>query len=131
MKILCSKCGHVIESVIIERELAWAELFANLNKHIMRQHPQVMNVLTQAVKKVAAMLGAYMVMSECAVIPEDQDYVNNRMEEMQDLVMMGIGFDPEIEEDAGEEGEEPLETDPSNPDVEPNEPLDNSAQPVD
>ena len=103
MRLVCSKCGHLVESLIIDQDLAWQEVFGSLNKHVLRQHPEVMGALTQAVKKVAAMLGAYMVINECAVVPEDQTYIINALDEMQVTVMMGIGYDPNDEEEEEEE----------------------------
>lgn len=106
MTISCSKCGHSITSVIIDKELAWKECFDRLGKHVLRQHALVFNAVQQGIQKVMVAVAVNMMTEECATIPEEEEFVLAHLDGMQELIMMAAGFDAEASEEPEDDEED-------------------------
>ena len=104
MVILCSKCGERFESVIVDRDLAIKELSTTSTDHVRRKHRETFELLAKGIQKVSIAVATFMHFDECVTVPEEEKYILEKLDEVQELVMMAVGFDPdEIEEDEEEE----------------------------
>lgn len=103
MRISCVKCGKGFESLIVDRELAWKELYGTSLKHTMRQHPEIAAKLQAEVGKLMVAASVFMTASETLVIPENEEFINKHLEGLQEIVMSAAGFDVD---DVVEEEEE-------------------------
>jgi len=123
MRITCSTCKKVFESLVIDKVLAWNECYSNLMQHSIKRHPEVMAQLQVELQKVMVSVSAYVSVSRLADVPEDEPYINLLLDEFQREIMNAAGFD-EAEEDDEEEAEGEGEGDGENGDeeVEINEP---------
>lgn len=113
MRIACVKCGKPFESLIINQELAWKEIYGLALKHIMRQHNDVAAKLQGDVARLMVAASVYMTVSEALLVPEDEKFIAAHMEELQEVLMSAAGFDAEDIPD-----EEELEEDEPNEEVE-------------
>ena len=103
MKLTCATCGLTIESLIIDKMLAWNECYTRLTQHATKRHPEVIAALQVELTRETLNLSAYVTMNRLGIIPESEKYLNLVMDEMQKVIMNAAGFD-EMEE--GEEEEE-------------------------
>jgi hypothetical protein len=108
MIIFCSKCEEKFESLIIDRKLAMKELVTKSMDHVRKKHREVFELLAMGIQKASTNLACYMHFDECVMIPEDERFIIEQIDEAQDMVMMAVGFDPTEEE---EEEDEPFEDD--------------------
>lgn len=111
MVLLCSKCGHRFESLIVDRDLAVKELFKSLTDHGKAKHRENMQMLAKGCVMVTAAMSFVLTIDEMAVIPEDETYLQETRTKFVDTIMSGMGYDPEEEEvwedeDEDVEGEE-------------------------
>ncbi len=113
MIMLCSKCGTRFESLIVDRELAWKELYTTSAKHIQHRHKGMFEEMQKAVMISITSLTTFMHVSEFCTIPEEEVILQAIVEKAQDIVMAAIGFDPEDDEDdVIEDDEDSIENDP-------------------
>jgi predicted ATPase with chaperone activity len=96
----------MFNSVIIDKKLAWDEVFTNLLKHADKKHKEVLVALQAANQKMVYVISTYMSASELAIVPEDETWVAEHLENMQEIIMQSAGYDPEEFEDEEEEEEE-------------------------
>jgi len=104
MRVTCSTCKKVFESLVIDKVLAWNECYTNLMQHSIKRHPEVMAQLQVELQKVMVSVSAYVSVSRLADVPEDEPYINLLLDEFQREIMNAAGFD-EAEEDDEEEAE--------------------------
>jgi len=111
MRIVCSKCGEQFESLIVDRDLALKELETASSKHIHRRHKETYEQVAKAIAVCSVAIARLLHMTECVVIPEEEGYILEKIDEAQELVMMAIGYDPEEDEEDEdeEEGDDSLE----------------------
>ncbi len=107
MKILCSKCGDKFESLIIDQDMAFKEVMTSSMKHCRTKHKDQFELVGKAIAIGMANLTNFMHIDEFCVIPEDEEVVKGKVESMIETVMLGVGFDPE--EDDEEETEDEVE----------------------
>lgn len=100
MVILCSKCGHRFESLIIDKEVAAKQLIQKLSDHALAKHRDGFQLLQKGAALATAALGQFMFLDELAIIPEQETFLAECMEKCQDVVMTALGYDAE---DDGEE----------------------------
>ena len=119
MRLVCSKCGLAFESVIIDRSIAFQELISKSQNHIKFKHPEEFKLLALGVQRALAALAVTIHFDECIMIPEEEVWVRDQIEENREMIMEAIGYKPEEDEEDGEEEEEsdnePIETDPAEP----------------
>jgi hypothetical protein len=117
MIVICKKCGYKFESLILNHDVAFEDINKKFNRHIEQKHADLIPELQQAMRMLQAALVMAVHYTEWALVPDNQDEVHKRLQKARDVVMVGIGFEPEEteeeeeEEDDGEE-EEPLEVEP-------------------
>lgn len=100
MKVLCSKCGAVFDSVILDKELRIKQILQKLSEHALRKHNQNFQLLNKGLVKAVSCLSSLMLIDEFAVIPEDQTELQELHDDFEVIVMQSIGYDPdEIEDD--------------------------------
>lgn len=106
MLMLCSKCGARFESLIVDRDLAFKEIMGVSMKHVQHRHKDMFNEMGKSMAICMAALSNFMHLSEFCIVPEEEEKIQDNMEQMQELVMVGIGFDPEEDEEDDNEGDE-------------------------
>ncbi len=107
MKIICSKCGEVFESLILDQEIAFKDVLTHSMKHCNKKHREQFELVGKAVAIGMANLTNFMYIDEFVLIPEDEMLISEKVEKMIETVMLGVGYDPK--EDDNDE-EEDLET---------------------
>lgn len=108
MKILCSKCGAIFESLIVDKKEAWKELQVKSTNHVMKKHKGTFELLAKGVQMASMALASIMHNNEFVIIPEDEKFPQEAMEFNENTVMMAIGYDyDEDEEDEVEEDKSP------------------------
>lgn len=114
MKIICKKCGEIFESLIIDKQLAWNEIFKASGKHVQHRHKAMFEEMQKAVITAVGALTVAMHTEEFCIIPEDEVRLMAIITTSQDVVMAAIGYDPANEEDEEfeDEDEDSVENDP-------------------
>ena len=122
MTLVCSKCGYQFVSFIIDKHVALKELEDKIARHTREKHPEIFAGLAVAIQKACFALASLMQISEMIMIPEQETFVEEIMEERKEIVMLGLGYDPaEDAEEEDEDEEEVIEVAPepstTNPDA--------------
>ena len=99
MIILCSKCGERFESLIIDQELAYKEVFGASCRHVKTKHPAMFAEMARAIAVSVGALTTFMHFEEFVVVPEDESKIQEGIAKSQEVVMAAMGFDPEDDED--------------------------------
>lgn len=119
MKILCKVCGKTFESVIVDRDLAFREVEEMSTQHVRLHHKELFAAVAKGVQKCSFALARILHFDNCAVIPDDESYAIGKIEGTEELVMLALGYDPDVEEEEEEEedddNEEEIELDPTIP----------------
>ena len=113
MIITCSKCGEKFESLIIDREIAYTEIFNASCKHVKNKHNAMFLEMARAVAVSLGALTTFLHFNEFILVREEETFVVDKVEQAQEVVLAAMGFDPEEEEDEEDEGEE----EPDEPDT--------------
>ena len=103
MIILCSKCGERFESLIIDQELAYKEVFNTSCRHVKTKHPAMFAEMAKMVAMCVGAMATFMHFNEFAVVPEDEAKIQEGIVKNQEVVMAAMGFDPEDDEDEEED----------------------------
>ena len=103
MIILCSKCGERFESLIIDQELAYKEVFNTSCRHVKTKHPAMFAEMARAIAVSVGAMTTFMHFEEFVVVPEDETKIQEGIMKNQEVVMVAMGFDPEEEEDEEED----------------------------
>src|ERR1035437_1378504 len=103
MIILCSKCGERFESLIIDQELAYKEVFTASCRHVKTKHSAMFAEMARAIAVSVGAMTTFMHFEEFVVVPEDETKIQEGIMKNQEVVMVAIGFDPEEEEDEEED----------------------------
>ena len=100
MRLICAKCGHVFESLIIDKEIAWQDVSKQSVDHVRKSHRAIAENLAKAVTIASINLAVVAHANEFLVIPEEEEFCQAKVSNAIEIVMTAIGFDPsEIEED--------------------------------
>lgn len=103
MKILCSKCGEAFTSVIIDQDIAFKEVLVASMKHCRHKHKEQFELVGKAIAVGMANLTNFMHIDEFCVIPEDEEIIQGKVESMIETVMLGVGYDPQEDEEGEDE----------------------------
>jgi hypothetical protein len=103
MRVSCSKCNLVFESLIIDQDIAWKEILTKTSNHIKFKHLEMFKEMSQAVAVTMSHLTAFMHMSEFMIISDEEKEIQERLEKCQEVVMTAIGFDPYDEDEDEDE----------------------------
>lgn len=109
MKIKCTQCNHPFESLIIDPEIAWKEVYTLLLKHVAKHHPKENQIAASEMQKVGlALVGFCTIATFCEIEEPAPKWLEDHITDMQDCIMQAIGFDPtdEDNEDSEENNEE-------------------------
>jgi heterodisulfide reductase subunit C len=106
MRIICSKCGEVFESLIIDKEIAYKEVFDKSCKHVVKNHHAMYMTMGKAVGVSVNALTSFMHLSEFVVIPESEVRIQALMEQAQEIVMTAVGFEREEDDEENDDGED-------------------------
>jgi hypothetical protein len=111
MRLVCKKCGAQFDSLLIDQRQAFNELVTKSTNHVKFRHKQVFEALAVAIQKCSMSLAQFLHFDECVIVPENEEWVQEQLEETQKMLAEAIlGFDP-FEEDEEEEEEETEDTD--------------------
>lgn len=99
MIIVCSKCGEKFESLIVDRDLALKELEGASSRHVHKKHRELYEQVAKAIAICSVSIARVVHMTECMVVPEEETYIQEKIDEAQEIVMIAVGFDPEEEEE--------------------------------
>lgn len=99
MRISCSKCNTQFESLIIDKDIAWKEIFTKSTNHLKFKHPAMFEEMKQTVAIAIGAITTFLHFSEFVTIPEDETEILERIEKCQEVGMTALGFDPEDDED--------------------------------
>ncbi len=111
MQIICSKCGLVIKSLIIDKDKAIQEISDELTKHIVKSHKQEHEILAKNVMTIFQGLTWYLIMYFYATIDVATDqgkYLDAKVAEYQVKLVEMLGLT--VTEDKIEEGVEEIES---------------------
>jgi hypothetical protein len=107
MRLICAKCGHVFESLIIDKEIAWQDVSKQSVDHVRKSHRAIAENLAKTVTIASINLAVVAHATEFLVIPEEEEFCQAKVSNAIETVMTAIGFDPsEIEEEETEDEEE-------------------------
>jgi predicted transcriptional regulator len=103
MIILCSKCGERFESLIIDQELAYKEVFNASCRHVKTKHAAMFAEMARAIAVSIGAMTTFMHFEEFVVVPEDETKIQEGIMKNQEVVMVAMGFDPEDDEEDEDE----------------------------
>jgi hypothetical protein len=108
MKILCIKCGEIFESLIIDKAMAEKELFGATTRHVKTKHPAMFQEMQKAIGTCVLALTTCMHFNEFVTIPEDETEMQAAIDTTLEIVLAGLGYDPdeEFEDEDEPDGEE-------------------------
>lgn len=98
MRANCSKCGAMFESLIINQDLAQAEVFRKLLTHAEHNHKDNMDLLKQGIVKCNVAMAFLLTVNEMMHVPESETYLKTQIEVNTDLIMSALGYDEDEEE---------------------------------
>jgi len=120
---MCKKFGKAFESLIIDQELAYKEVFNASVKHVQQHHRVMFMDMQQSVAIGVNALTTFMHFNEFCLISEDQTRLTAGLEQAQELVMACLGYDPDgDEDDDGDEDSGDDEGAESDEELEPSDP---------
>lgn len=102
MRLVCTKCGYVLESLIIDKEIAWQDVSKQSIEHVKKVHRRVAEELAKTVTIASINLAVVAHVTEFLVIPEEEEFCQAKVSDAIETVMVAIGFDPNEEEEEGE-----------------------------
>ena len=92
MHLYCSRCNEKFDSLIIDKNIALKEITDRLVKHIALRHTEILQVLNQAIVKVSMAAGGFLTLTELATIPDEEQFIKDKLSECQDVMMAAIGY---------------------------------------
>lgn len=106
MRAACSKCGYQLESLIIDKSVALQDISKKLNRHLESQHKDMVLAMGSALQTGATALLFVAPFAEFVFVPEEEEYVQEKLQEAKDIVMALLGYDPEVEEEEDQDSED-------------------------
>lgn len=117
MKVGCVRCNKVFESLVIEPETAWKDIFTELTNHMNQKHPKYNKIVLETAAKGQMAIFSYLVITQTAkAITDGNVWLDTRVDELRDNIMRLIGYEPvedeeiETEEEEKEDNKEEEET---------------------
>lgn len=110
MRVACTKCAYQFESLIIDRDRAMQEIAEKSTRHVQEKHKALVAEMSQAVQISVVALTTLMHYGEFLMVPEEEDYIQEKLGEAQDIVMSAIGYDSSDDDD-GNAGEDEYDDD--------------------
>lgn len=99
MIINCVRCNRAFESALVNNDEALKQLNEHLVRHVERKHPKTFRRVQAQISEAVLALTEYCMLAELSVIPETEEWILDRMETLEDKVMVAVGYDPEEEEE--------------------------------
>lgn len=107
MKVGCVRCNKVFESLVIEPETAWKDIFTELTNHMNTKHPKYNRIVLEAAAKGQMAICSYLVITQTAkAVIDGNVWLDTRVDELRDSIMRLIGYEPIEEEEIQEEEKE-------------------------
>lgn len=106
MKVGCVRCNKVFESLVIEPEIAWKDIFTEVQKHVVKKHPKFNQKILDSATKAQITIFSYIVITQTTLTTEDNKWLDKRIGQMRDVIMRLIGYEPIEEEEETQEEEQ-------------------------
>lgn len=103
MRVVCSKCGYQFESVIFDRQKALNEIEVKSTRHMKEKHGEEFAVVATAIQTCTIALSRLIHFGEFIVVPEQEDYVKEQLENAEEVIALACGFDEVEEEEEGDD----------------------------
>lgn len=111
MRISCIVCGKEYQSLLIEQEKAWAEVYGNMIQHVSLSHPKLFKDLQSTSVNAQMAIATYVSIVHVVKETERSPWLNSRLEKIVDSIMLAIGYEVAQDEEEEEEKEEKEDTD--------------------
>lgn len=123
MRISCIACGKEYQSLLIEQEKAWMEVYGNIIQHVSLSHPKLFEKLRSTTLNAQMAIATYLSIAQTVkeVETKTNPWLDSRLEKLVDSIMLAIGYEvaqdeeEEEEKEEKEEGDEETETEQSDP----------------
>ena len=97
MTIKCAVCPTIaptlIKSLLIDQKSAIKEISNKLSAHIIQRHPEHTRLMQFNITKVTQMLTWFLLMSQAAMVPEDEKFLIGEVEKVRGELCKLLGVE--------------------------------------